>query len=476
MKKTLHLLLLLTGLHPAASAQLLSPAQLQSDFGLFRQALREAHPAPYRYTPEAVFNQKCDSVRALLGQPMTAQAFYVAMTPLVTALRDGHVKWMAAGKEEKYPFHASRLFPLHLYFVGNKAWVQGTYGQPTISPGAEVVSINGVPTAEVIGTLLPRLTFSDGNTVNGKYEDLNRYFSGLYATFVGTSDAYEVVYRTRAGEGRAVLPAVTLESIHAYEEKRKPVHQKPVRMQFLGEGTALLSIDRFQIDKKEQDYPAFLKETFRQLKEKGTKNLVIDLRNNEGGKDLYGTLLYSYMAREPFRYYHKILVGQKKKFSFPAWTPKIYNLARVLMVHKTRNGYEFKSRQRLKTWKPQRDAFGGNVYVLINGNSFSVTTEFASVLHHHRRATFIGQETAGAYYGDNSGTFAVVRLPHSNLELGIPLLAYYSAVQGYPYPDRGILPDHTVVPTIDEILRGHDRALQTALDLIGRQGGPAASN
>jgi hypothetical protein len=476
MKKTLHLFLLLAGLYPAAFAQVLSPAQLQSDFELFRRALREAHPAPYRYTPEAVFAHKLDSVQALLNQPMTVQAFYVAMTPLVTALRDGHIKWMAAGKEEKYPFHASGLFPLDLYFVGDKAWVEGTYGPTQIQLGAEVVSVNGVPAATLIGKLLPLLTFSDGSTVNGKYEDLNRYFSGLYATYVGTSDAYEVVYRTGAGEGRAVLPAVTQDSIHAYEEKRKPAPAKPVRMQFLGDETALLSIDRFQIDKAEQDYPAFLKESFRQLKAKGTKHLVIDLRNNEGGKDLFGTLLYSYLAKEPFRYYDKILVRQKKKFSFPAWTPKIYNLARVLMVHKTRNGYEFKSRQRLKTWKPQRDAFGGDVYVLTNGNSFSVTTEFASVLHHHKRATFIGQETGGGYYGDNSGAFAAVRLPHSNLELGIPLLAYYSAVQGYPYPDRGILPDHPVVPTIDEILRGHDRALQTALDLIGRQGGPAASN
>jgi hypothetical protein len=476
MKKTLHLLLLLTGLCPVAFAQLLTPAQLQSDFGLFRRALREAHPAPYRYTPEAVLAGKFDSVQALLGQPMTAQAFYVTMMPLVTALRDGHVKWMAAGKEEKYPFHDSGLFPLHLYFVGDQAWVQGTYGEAAISPGAEVVSINGVPTRDLIGSLLPRLTFADGNTVNGKYEDLNRYFSGLYATFLGTSATYEVAYRTPAGESRAVLPAVTLDAIHAYEEKRRPVNQKPVRMQFLDEGTALLTIDRFQIDKEEQDYPGFLKETFRQLKAKGTSNLVIDLRNNEGGKDLYGTLLYSYLAREPFRYYHRIMVGQKKKFSFPAWTPKIYNLARVLMVRKTRNGYEFKSRQRLKTWKPQRDAFGGNVYVLINGSSFSVTTEFASVLHHHQRATFIGQETSGGYYGDNSGTFAVVRLPHSNLELGIPLLAYYSAVQGYPHPDRGVPPHHPVVPTIDEILRGHDRALQTALDLIGRPGRPAAGN
>ncbi len=476
MKKRLYLLALLAGLGLPLGAQPLTPAQLQSDFALFRRALAEAHPAPYRYTPQAQLDAQFDSVQSRLDQPMTRQTFYATVMPLVVALRCGHTKWMAPGHPEKYPFHATDLFPLHLYFVGERAWVQGSYGPQTVAAGAEVTRINGVPTAAIIRNLMPVLTFADGSTTTGKYEDLNRYFPGVYATFVGTASTYEVTYRTPAGESQAVLPAVTLQDIEAYEAKRKPANRLPARVQWVDEATALLTIDRFQIGKEEQDYPAFLKETFRQLKAKQTRNLVIDLRNNEGGKDLYGTLLYSYLARKPFRYYTRIGVAQKKKFSFEAWTPKIYGIARLLMIRKTDAGYAFKSRRRLKTWKPQPDAFGGDVYVLINGNSFSVTTEFASVAHHHQRATFIGQETGGGYYGDNSGAFAVVRLPHSNLELGVPLLAYYSAVEGYPWPDRGILPDHAVVPTIDEVLTGQDRAMQLALDLIRRKAGRAAGN
>jgi hypothetical protein len=107
MKKRLYLLALLTGLGLPLGAQPLTPAQLQSDFALFRRALAEAHPAPYRYTPKAQLDAKFDSVQARFSQPMTRQAFYAAMMPLVVALQCGHTKWMAPGQPEKYPFHAT---------------------------------------------------------------------------------------------------------------------------------------------------------------------------------------------------------------------------------------------------------------------------------------------------------------------------------------------------------------------------------
>jgi hypothetical protein len=254
---------------------------------------------------------------------------------------------MAAGKPEKYPFHASGLFPLHLYFVGDKAWVQSTYGPAAIPPGAEVVSVNGVPTAHLVRSLLPQLTFADGNAPNGKYEDLNRYFPGLYATFVGTAATYEVVYLTGEGEARAVLPAVTLADIEAYEQKRQPAARKPVRVQFLGEETALLSIDRFWIEKKNRTTPL----SWRDLpatESPGHQELVIDLRNNEAARPVRDAAL-PLPAREPFRYYHRIGWRKRKKLGFSAWTPKIYHFARVLMVRKTDAGYDFKSRRRLKT-------------------------------------------------------------------------------------------------------------------------------
>ncbi len=131
-------------------------------------------------------------------------------------------------------------------------------------------------------------------------------------------------------------------------------------------------------------------------------------------------------------------------FSQYAHLPKFYG---ILRHTDSKNGYRdicVESQPGLKMQKPKRNSFSGKVYVLINGGSFSVTSEFASVAHYLKRAVFIGEETGGGYYGNNSGTFVIVTLPNSRMNVGIPMLAYYTAVKNYPYPDRGIIPDHEV--------------------------------
>ncbi|HYG41268.1 MAG TPA: S41 family peptidase, partial [Cytophagales bacterium] len=231
---------------------------------------------------------------------------------------------------------------------------------------------------------------------------------------------------------------------------------------------AVLRIERFWSMKEEQDYKDFLKKTFKELKNRNIENLILDLRNNEGGEETYGILLYSYLTDKPFHYYKKITVAQKKKITVDAYLPKFYGIYKLLFLKKSGSEYQFKLAKFTKKYNPQQNAFKGKVYTLINGNSFSVTTEFSSILHNNKRSTFIGRETGGAYYGDNSGVFGIVVLPESKLVMGIPMLAFYSNVADYPYPDRGIIPDHIITPTIEDIIQEKDPEMIFTLELINK--------
>ena len=55
------------------------------------------------------------------------------------------------------------------------------------------------------------------------------------------------------------------------------------------------------------------------------------------------------------------------------------------------------------------------------GGSFSTTCEFLSTLHHHHRATFIGEETGGGYYGNTSGMSLPLVLPNSKIVMPMQL-------------------------------------------------------
>ena len=233
-----------------------------------------------------------------------------------------------------------------------------------------------------------------------------------------------------------------------------------------------MTIDQFYGNKKEQDYNQFLRNSFRELSDRKIQNLVLDLRDNEGGEESWGVLLYSYLTNKPFRYYDHISVRQKKSYSFPAWTSKLYRMAKCMAVKKRGDGYVFTWHRGLRITKPKADAFQGTLYVLINDASFSVTTELAARIHADRQtrsggATFVGQETGGGYKLNSSGVFTITQLPNAKIDLGIGMFGFHMAnVSAYPYSDRGIIPDHIVEPTADDILHHRDPVMQYTLKLI----------
>ncbi|GAB3956326.1 S41 family peptidase [Spirosoma harenae] len=424
----------------------------------------------YRFTPKSTFDSLFAATATRLNRPMTQQEFYVTMTPLLVALGDGHIKWIVSGRDEHYPFSTDKLFPLKLYFLGEKAWVVGNYGTNKLPDGAELVAINGKPIAGIIQKLLPNMTFADGNRIGGKLEDLNRYFSGYYATFIETPNSFDVTYQVNGETQTKTLQPVSEQTIKTYAEQHKDSPQKPFRLKFADNQTAVMTIERFWSDKKEQDYGQFLKESFHEINQKNVQHLVLDLRNNEGGEESWGVELYSYLARQPFRYYDHIRVRQKKGFSFPAWSSKLYRMAKFIVVKKRGDAYVFTHHRGLKLTKPSSDAYSGKLYVLLNGNSFSVTTELSARIHADKRALFVGQESGGGYKVNSSGIFAITQLPNSKIDLGIGMFGFNMAnVEAYPYVDRGIIPDHLVEPTVEDILTKRDRVMDFTLQHIQSQ-------
>ena len=118
--------------------------------------------------------------------------------------------------------------------------------------------------------------------------------------------------------------------------------------------------------------------------------------------------------------------------------------------------------------QPGKFPFLGDVFILIDGATFSTAADVCAVTHHLKRAIFIGEETAGAYYGNNSGTEPTVTLPNSKVRFGLPLCASWNAVWGYDGKRRGTIPDHVAVTRTADILRGVDTQLELALKLSSK--------
>ena len=115
---------------------------------------------------------------------------------------------------------------------------------------------------------------------------------------------------------------------------------------------------------------------------------------------------------------------------------------------------------------PQEPHFSGSVHVLIDGGSFSTTSDICAALHRLTEAVFVGEETGGSYYGNTSGSWLTFTLPHTKARARIPLERFYGLPSGYEPLDRGLVPDHHVVPDPADLTSEGDTVLEYALSLI----------
>ncbi|MBN7811979.1 peptidase S41 [Algoriphagus sp. H41] len=460
-KTTLALLSALVLWIPGLSAQELSLDQMREDLGIFRDALETFHPEMYRYTDQKRFSNLFDSLEAQLGSPLSQREFYKLLRPALVALKDGHVKWIVQGQDQHYGFFTEGLFPLQLYFQGESVKVLGHFGGESVPVLAEVKAINGQAIATLRQQLLSGLTYGDGESLGGKYFELNRYFSAFYSTEYGIADTYHVLLSQDGKEWEwkgAGVGKAQIEQAFAAEEE-------PFSFRLLNGWTGLLDINRFYTFKEEPDYGDFLKNSFESLQREGISNLILDLRGNEGGSEKYGIALYRYLAAGKFDYYDFLSTRPNQKVDFPHYTSKLFRLANNF--HKKKDGVYRLSLAPDKTQKPYKNAFSGKVIVLLDGQSFSVTTEFASRAQSDGRAVFVGEETAGGAAVNSSGFFTILTLPNSKIDLGVPRLGFHMAnVSPRIDQNRGIVPDVAVITTAEDMLSGRDAVMEQALQLV----------
>ena len=87
------------------------------------------------------------------------------------------------------------------------------------------------------------------------------------------------------------------------------------------------------------------------------------------------------------------------------------------------------------------------------------------MLYTNKIGTFIGQETGGGYYGNTSGYSETFVLPHSKIEIEIPALKFEMKVNDLIPFGKGVIPHHKVIPTFEQLLKGHNAALSFSLKL-----------
>jgi hypothetical protein len=444
---------------------------LQEDFQIMRHALEEGHAGIYWYSSKGDMDRTFDLAYRKIDHPMTDLEFWRLAAPVVAHIKCGHTYLgfpaaLRAQDKTSIPYLPSRVMVL-----GGRVYIcQDFINAGSSLEGSEILSINGVSMKILLKAMRTFVT-GDGNGNPAKDWHLS-WTSGfcrrLYA--FGVRSPFQVTYRALNGKVNPIeLEGMTQPDWEKRWFARNPEPKNIADLNFLDDGKiAVLTIRNFfdHVDpERNLTFEDFLKQSFAQMQTNGTRSLIIDVRDDTGGADEPGKQLFSYLWDQPF-YYYKDIVSNAREFDFFKYDPAAKPIPANTVELRTDGKFHHTWHPNLGLQQPVRPHFAGKVFALMNGGSFSATTEFLSTLHSHKRATFIGEETGGGYYGNTSGIYrANLALPNSKLKLHFGLMTYYQAVRDVKYRYRGVLPDYPITHTIEDLMAGKDKDMELALSL-----------
>jgi len=409
-----------------------------------------------------------DDAARTLDHSMDAWEFYRVLAPVVAAIHCGHSRIELPDTLNQELNARRSLLPMQVRIIGGRVWVFRDLSDDGGIEGREIVAINGVPAHRLLETLY-RAMPSDGFGETQHPAQLRGFrFAGMLERVFGFDGLYDVVLRDPHGgrDRHRSLTGATVPALSARLQARYPgdaTSGPNGEFELLDDGrVARLKLRGFfgtVDDSGKIDVRSFLRQSFQSLADHDTRSLIVDLRDNGGGEDALGKILLSYFVDGPFRYYDDLVLNARG-FSFSN-----DSIPSELVEKRADGKYHMVGHPNWGMQQPGAPHFAGRLYVLMNGGSFSTTCEFLSHVRDLRRGTLIGEESGGAYVGNTSGGVARVVLPHSLIQIGVPLTRYDLAVAPERPFGRGVRPDVPIVPGLDDLMAGRDVVLAKALEM-----------
>jgi len=415
---------------------MLSPDQLLEDYGELKELIIRNHPMNFGDMQDVIraFDRQFDE----LSDSMTIPEFFRALAPAVAAVRCGHTRLSLPESVQRHAYLHANCLPLILHALGDSVvCLEDLTSDESIKPGSRILTINSVRIDQILDSILASLP-TDGGNQTFKYFQLNQDFQRQYFEIFGEADRFNVDIFNPDGDFRPniELAPMTLAAMDDVERKRRAERPqwKLVETEIdSADSYALLTIRGFHFYSDLDRFIDRMDGFFADLMARRVESLILDLRGNDGGDPYSSAYLLGYLIGEPFRYFS----------------------SRSTSLHS-----DLKQLQDVPD-----DPYHGKLFVLVDGGCYSTTGHFLSLLRHHRRGVFIGEETGGSFICN--GGYREYSLSNSGIVLLLPHTSFITDARGLSVGE-GIQPDHQVPISLDDLVLGADPVLDTALALTGQ--------
>lgn len=482
------------------------------------------------YYPKEVIQYRLDSFKTAITHPMLPNDFSKSLMQVVASFGHGHAYVtqldLKFTKEEKKKYKGSKnpLYLLGFKNAENRIYLEKNFSNDsTLVTNAELLAIEEYSYSDFIKEN-PRVRTGDGYT-----KVLNQnYIAPYFINYVNRKlkvrdsivltlqqndsvftqvlhrelkkkkikgetiqkDSLKLLKENQKNQPKKILTKAEKQKAfdrikHQYELKKyfaydkvKKEYNRALRFPNPQDSTTvLLDVNSFALGSYKKGYEYI----FDSIQKLGTKNFILDIRENGGGypSDINHLFAYLTTSNQPQMVVDPLLKVNSKWSSSARFFQKpnlvlhtillpyvIYKSGDFFFRTKKIDGeYYFNDGRKKDFLKKEKNRYEGNLYVLTSGKSYSAASLIASALCAEGKAILVGEETGGDYNGTVAGFTTDYTLPHSKIKIAVPMMVYQPQ-QKRELKGRGVFPHHEIKYHFADFLNQKDPQLEWILEDI----------
>lgn len=440
----------------------LSPDEMNNDIDSLISILKVSHPYPLGYSEplewESAVQMAHDSCS--IGARSKLE-FALIVGRLLQTMKDSHTQVNIKGLWNQHLNNDYRIVPLKK--IGNRLSKDPLHRIPL---GSELLSFNGIALQNILDKTAP-LALMEHDSHDGQLRQQDELLPVYYSVFyLKQEDSIQVKYKDPSGALKSTwYPTWNKRDKERYQKKNKSLYSDLPKIEFHAD-TAYIAIASFAPQKMGKQN-RMIRSFFKQCARKKMSHLVIDLRDNTGGKSTEVEYLMSFLIKEGYNAPDNI-VAKRSALADSRVKPLKRKLVRTFLkiilrrnediqryidLMELKNGEVdtlfFNKKIQQKKW-----IYQGERNLWVNGLSASASVDFTQAWKKNNLGTIWGH----CIMGNDSGTFgnaALVTLPASKLPISVATIRYnYS--RAFKFETPNICPDIRIEYTLENIIHGTD--------------------
>lgn len=389
-----------------------------------------------------------------LDHDQTLQDAFLALSEFAAEVRCGHTQANPFNQSKEVVqalFKSQARVPFYFVWLDRRMIVTDDFSLTHSFPaGTEIISINGVPVQTILARLITIARADEANdskriaqlavTGDSEYETFDIYYPMF---FPPRGKRFEILARLPGAQRQTRISAEGL----TFEQRVAPIKERErqrnggsgvlFEAKQLAGGSVYIKMPTWALYNSKWNWKHWLNEKIDGATEAQAPALILDLRGNEGGEDV-GNEILPHLIDQPITLspmqrlvrYRKVpedLVPYLDTWdkSFRDWGAAAMDLPQPWPTAPQDVPYLKLTRYDDDTSgdviKPAGRRFRGKVIVLIDATNSSATFQFAQNIQAHHLGLLVGQPTGGSQRGINGVAFFFLRLPHSGIEMNLPL-------------------------------------------------------